>query len=138
MKTGLRKIKEAFFARVIGDATLMSYLARPPIVEAVPERTVFGKNKAVIQYSGAVSIDRGAKEDIELVVNVLSYSHDLNETVAHHLERLFHRANNWKKLDLGEGEFAYIRRTSVDDFYADDSQLHVKTIRFQALYGPAQ
>lgn len=136
MKTGLHKVKEAFFARIIGDPLIMNYLARPPIVEAIPEKTVFGKNKAVVQYVGSVSSRIGAKENIEIVVNVVSYSHDLNETVAYHLERLFHSVNNWRTLNLDGGEKAFIRRSSVNDIYDDNSQLHVKVLRFSVLFGP--
>jgi len=137
MKTTLRLIKEAIFSRVIGDATIMAKLARPPLVSYIPDPTKFGNQKAVIQYLGQFELRSPSKEEYRIFMNVVSYSHDLNDEVVYHLERLFHARGrtHWKILNLSDGNRAYIRRETVTDVPAEDSQLFVKNVEFRVLCG---
>ena len=137
MKTTFRLLKEAIFSRIINDPVIMSKLARPPLVGYVPVQTKFGTQKGIIQYAGQFSVGNPSKEEYRIFMSVMSYSHDLNDEIVYHLERLFHAKGRmyWRVLNLSDGSKIYIRRESVVDVPSEDSELYVKNVEFRALCG---
>jgi len=141
----MMQIKQALFAKISADAPLQQriggqfYWGRLPLIPA-PAVT---RQQGAILGAGETTVvgGRGAKEEMTFTLTILTLSHDLAESIANDLDRLFHTRDVmiWRTLSL-QGQVvgqARIRREFAGDVPEPGSELIRRVVRFRVLYAPA-
>ena len=115
--------KTAVWSRIRTDAATMSLCGgRGPWYGHVPvdrnaPATLPSATQAVIEIEADTQLLPGRQEQIEIVLVIRSFSHDLNERVGTELDRLFKPAprDRWRDLPVAGGGRASVRRESASD-----------------------
>lgn len=134
-------VKEAIYAKVKSDPSLQRllrdqfWMGRPPIVYEV------ARGRAAVTLSGDTRVAGGrrGREQQTLTFVIESPSHDLVESVAEDLDRLFHTTEPfvWRNLPVTNGK-ALIRREFASDVPSLGNELYRKAVRFRVLFAPAK
>jgi hypothetical protein len=133
----LRSIKAAVYTRITADPTLMNLIdQRGPFPGRLPQDAPQSREIGAITYDGETLVVRGSKEDVTITLHIWTYTHDLAEIIAGHLDRLFRPdpGRQWFQLTVSDGQ-AFVRREFGVDVPDRRSELFHRVVRLRVRYG---